>query len=172
MKKHIIRSFTILCSATLLNSCSNSNPETTSKDSSRDTTKSQVINVVDTTKNQVVVPIEKKLNVRLETKLVEWGGDGKWHNSEGGKDNKYFINYSDPFKFILSGNYTDLNIKVKSSNGSTIFDKSGITLPENGEYTIENKKMIGETDATFTLEIKENDKLIYNAKVEGLPGGE
>jgi hypothetical protein len=172
MKYNIILCFTILCSATLLYSCGNSNPETTSKDPSSDTTKTQVISTVDTAKNQVVVPVEKKLNVRLETKLVEWGGDGKWHKSEGGKDNKYFINYSDPFKFILSGNYKDLNIKVKSSTGSTIFDKSGVALPEDGEYTIENKKMIGESDVTFTLEIKESDKLIYKANVEGLPGGE
>jgi archaellum component FlaF (FlaF/FlaG flagellin family) len=114
---------------------------------------------------------EKKLNVSFKTKLVEWGGDGKWHDMFKNDNGSYWVNYSDPFKIILTGYYTDLKIKIKSSNGSTIFDKSGVEVPINGEYIISNDKMIGEYETSFNIEIKENEKILFNGEIESMPGG-
>jgi hypothetical protein len=115
---------------------------------------------------------EKKINVSFKTKLVEWGGDGKWHDMYKNENGSYWVNYSDPFKIILTGYYTNLKIKIKSSSGSTIFDKSGVEVPLNGEYIISNDKMIGEYETSFDIEIKENDKIVFTGKIESIPGGE
>ena len=115
---------------------------------------------------------EKKLNVSFKTKLVEWGGDGKWHDMFKNDNGSYWVNYSDPFKIILTGYYTNLKIKIKSSNGSTIFDKSDVEVPINGEYIIFNDKMIGENETSFNIEIKDNEIIVFNGKIESVPGGE
>lgn len=116
--------------------------------------------------------LEKKLTVKFKTKLVEWGGDGKWHDMYKNDNDKYWVNYSDPFKIILSGAYSGLSIKLKSSSGSIIYDKTNVKIPENGEYIIANEKMVGENETIFDLEIKEDGNLIFKSKIESVPGGE
>lgn len=116
--------------------------------------------------------IEKTLNVKFKTQLVEWGGDGKWHDMIKENDSSYWVNYSDPFKIVLSGYYTDLSIKIVTSMGDIIFEKTGISVTENKEYVVTNAKMIGGMDTNFNLEIVNNGSLIYKSKIESIPGGE
>lgn len=117
-------------------------------------------------------PVEQKLDVQLQTQLVEWGGDGKWHDMYQNDDGSYWVNYADPFKLILSGNYTNLTVKVKSSGGAAIFNESGISLAKSGSYVVSNDKMMGEYETAYTVEISEDGKKLFTAKIESMPGGE
>ncbi|MFN5911387.1 MAG: hypothetical protein ACK45H_08645, partial [Bacteroidota bacterium] len=79
---------------------------------------------------------------------------------------------ADPFKLILSGNYTNLTVKVKSSGGAAIFNESGISLAKSGSYVVSNDKMMGEYETAYTVEISEDGKKLFTAKIESMPGGE
>ena len=122
-------------------------------------------------KNQLL-PLKKKLNILFKTKLVEWGGDGKWHDMSKTDEGSYWVNYGDPFKVILDGNYTDLAVKIKSSTGAIMYDKANIALAENTPFEITNGKLLGEYETNFTLEVKEKEKIIFTGKIASVPGGE
>jgi hypothetical protein len=171
MKKRIQSFYAIIFIVIISMSCNNSDNQSQPSKIVSDTTPSE-INNIDTIKNEEPIKIEKKLNVGFKTKLVEWGGDGKWHDMYKNGNGSYSVNYADPFKIILTGYYTDLLINIKSSNGLTIFEKSNVEIPEKGEYIITNDKMIGENETNFYLEIKEKDKIIFKGNIESVPGGE
>jgi hypothetical protein len=174
MKKVILAFCGIMFSSILFTACNNSDTnsqaEKTISDSISNASKSDTLNVE--TQATETQQIEKTLNVKLKTKLVEWGGDGKWHDMIKNENGSYWVNYSDPFKIILIGNYSDLTVKVKSSAGATIFDKSGVSIPENGEFVVSNAKMMGESETSFTIEISSKDKSLFKGKIESVPGGE
>ena len=111
----------------VLISCDGS-PKDKNVETKKDNTLKDRIDTIKVNDNSKIVA-EKKLNVSFKTKLVEWGGDGKWHDMFKNDNGSYWVNYSDPFKIILTGYYTNLKIKIKSSNGSTIFDKSDVEVP-------------------------------------------
>ncbi len=127
---------------------------------------------VDTTKKEPAPSVEKKLNVLFKTKLVEWGGDGKWHDMSKTDEGSYWVNYGDPIKVILDGNYTDLAVKIKSSTGAIVYNKTNIALAENTPFEITNGKLLGEYETNFTLEVKEKEKIIFSGKIVSVPGGE
>lgn len=116
--------------------------------------------------------VANELKVEYQTKLVEWGGDGKWHKMTQIESGVYWVNYLDPFKFKLSGNYSGLTVLVKSSNGEIIYNKSGIAISVNGSIEISDPKFIGESEITYFLEISDGSKIIYKCKIESMPGGE
>ena len=166
-KKRII--FTGILSFLLLTNCSNTeaNPYDHSekqKDMTTETTPKK--------DSPEVKQVENQLKVEYQTKLVEWGGDGRWHEMSEMESGVYWVNYLDPFKFKLSGTYPNLSVKVKSSNGETIYNKSGIAISEPGSFEITNPKFIGENEITYFLEISDGSKIIYTCRVESVPGGE
>jgi hypothetical protein len=116
--------------------------------------------------------VENKLIVDYQTKLVEWGGDGKWHKMSEIESGVYWVNYLDLFKFKLSGNYSGLTVKVTTSMGTVIYEKSGINVAVNGSVEISNPDFIGENETTFFLEISDGSKIIYKCRIESVPGGE
>jgi len=162
----IISTLATIFIAILLMSCNNSGNQPASSNLATDSTLKN-INKIDTLQNEQPLKVEKKIKVSFKTKLVFWGGDGKWHDMY--KDNG---SYSDPFKIIITGYYTDLTIKLKSSSGSIVFEKLNAQIPENGEYIISNDKMIGERETSFFLEIKEKEKILFKGSIESVPGGE
>ena len=170
MKKVITILGSIMIASIVLISC-DGGPKDKNVETKKDNTLKDRIDTIKVNDNSKIVA-EKKLNVSFKTKLVEWGGDGKWHDMFKNDNGSYWVNYSDPFKIILTGYYTNLKIKIKSSNGSTIFDKSDVEVPINGEYIISNDKMIGENETSFNIEIKDNEKIVFNGKIESMPGGE
>lgn len=157
--------------AILLMSCNNSANQPQSSNLATDSTLKD-INKIDTLQNELPLKVEKHIKVSFKTKLVEWGGDGKWHDMYKNDNGSYWVNYSDPFKIIITGYYTDLTIKLKSSSGSIVFEKFNAQIPENGEYIISNDKMIGEYETSFFLEIKEKEKILLKESIESVPGGE
>ncbi|MFM7636861.1 MAG: hypothetical protein ACKO5W_03235 [Crocinitomicaceae bacterium] len=157
--------------AILLMSCNNSGNQPQSSNLATDSTLKN-INKIDTLHNEQPLKAEKKIKVSFKTKLVEWGGDGKWHDMYKNDNGSYWVNYSDPFKIIITGYYPDLAIKLKSSSGSIIFEKLNAQIPENGEFIISNDKMIGEYETSFFLEIKEMEKILFKGSIESVPGGE
>jgi hypothetical protein len=171
MNKRIKSFYGIIFIAISLMNCSNSGNQSQSSNLASDTTLKNIDNM-DIPKNEPTLKVEKKLNVSFKTKLVEWGGDGKWHDMYKNDDGSYWVNYADPFKIILTGYYSDLTIKIKSSSGLTVFDKSNVEIPEKGEYIISNDKMIGQNETSFYLEINEKDKIIFKGNIESVPGGE
>ena len=167
MNKVILAFYGLVISSILFTSCNNADNKTQSEnaisDSTENTIKSDTLNtekVVTETPKET----EKILNVKLKTKLVEWGGDGKWHDMFKNDNGSYWVNYSDPFKIILTGNYSDLTVKVKSSAGATIFEKSGVEIPENGEYIVSNSKMMGENETSYTVEISSTCSFIFTIR--------
>ena len=171
MKKRKRSIYAIIMIAMLSMSCNNSGNPSSSHHSSSDTSQNEV-NQNESTKNEVSENIEKVLNVSFKTKLVEWGGDGKWHDMYKNDNGSYWINYADPFKIILTGNYSDLNIRIKSSSGSTILEETHVKIPDSGEYILSNDQMIGENETNFHIEIKAQDKIIFKGDIESVPGGE
>ena len=157
--------------AILLVSCNNSGNQPQSSNLTTDSTLKN-INKIDTSQNEQPLKVEKKIKVSFKTKLDNWGGDGKWHDMYKNDNGSYWVNYSDPFKIIITGYYTDLTIKLKSSSGSIVFEKLNTQIPENGEYIISNDKMIGENETSFFLEIKEKEKNLFKGSIESIPGGE
>jgi hypothetical protein len=170
MKKVMTILGLIIISSTVLISCDGSikdkKVETKIVDTLKDSTDKLKVN--DNSKKEA----ETKLDLSFKTKLVLWGGDGKWHDMYKNDNGSYWVNYGDPFKIILTGYYTNLKIKIKSSNGSIIFDESGVEVPINSEYVISNDKMVGEYETSFNIEIKNNEKIVFNGKIESVPGGE
>ena len=116
--------------------------------------------------------VEKKLNVILKTKLENWGGDNKWYDMDKTDGKNYWVNYSDPFKVILQGNYPGVSIKITSSNGDVIFTKSGIDVTEASEFVASNSKTKGESDVNYKVEVRDQEKVIYTADIMSVPGGE
>lgn len=166
-----------LFTSILLTSCGNNSNDNNSENQPQSSiltsdTSPKILNDIDTSKSIQPRKIEKNLNVNFKTQLVAWGGDGKWHDMYKNDNGSYWVNYLDPFKIILTGNYTDLTIKLTSSSGSIIFEKSNVQIPENGEYIISDNKMIGEPETNFSIEIKENNKFLLKGKIESVPGGE
>lgn len=116
--------------------------------------------------------VTNELKVEYQTKLVEWGGDGKWHKMSEMESGVFWVNYLDPFKFKLSGNYLGLAVKVTTSMGDTIYEKTGINVAVNGFVEISNPNFIGENERSFYLEISDGSKIIYKCRIESVPGGE
>ena len=116
--------------------------------------------------------VANELKVEYQTKLDEWGGDGKWHKMSEIESGVFWVNYLDPFKFKLSGNYSGLSVKVTTSMGTVIYDKTGINVSVNGSVEISNSKFIGENETSFSLEISDGSKIIYKCRIESVPGGE
>jgi hypothetical protein len=116
--------------------------------------------------------VEKKLNVILKTKLENWGGDNKWYDMDKTDGKNYWVNYSDPFKIILQGNYPGVSIKITSSEGEVIFNKSGIDVTESSEFVASNSKTIGVSDVNFKVEVRDQEKVIYTGDIMSVPGGE
>ena len=172
MSKSIQSFYGIIFITLLFIGCNNTNNQSKPNDLTSDTTKNKTNTQIDTTKKEPIRLPENKLLISFKTKLVEWGGDGKWHDMTQEMDEQYFVNYADPFKIILSGYYTDLTIKIKTSGGKIIFNKSGIEISEKEDYIVKNDKMIGETETNFIVEIKQQDKVLYKGYIESMPGGE
>ncbi|MFN5182749.1 MAG: hypothetical protein ACK5D5_06960 [Bacteroidota bacterium] len=175
MKKAILAFYGVVFYSILFTGCNNSDKKINSENAISDSAANT--NNADTLRTEKLVAEmpeekEKTINVKFKTKLVEWGGDGKWHDMFKNDNGSYWVNYSDPFKIILTGNYSDLTVKVKSSAGATIFEKSGIGIPENGEYVVSNAKMMGENETSYTVEIISKDKSLFKGKIESVPGGE
>jgi hypothetical protein len=84
----------------------------------------------------------------------------------------YWVNYSDPFKIILQGNYPGVSIKITSSEGEVIFNKSGIDVTESSEFVASNSKTIGVSDVNFKVEVRDQEKVIYTGDIMSVPGGE
>jgi hypothetical protein len=116
--------------------------------------------------------VANELKVVYQTKLVEWGGDGKWHQMSEIESGVFWVNYLDLFRFKLSGNYSGLTVKVTSSTGATIYEKTGINVTANGSVEISNPDFIGENETSFFLEISDGSKIVYKCRIESVPGGE
>jgi hypothetical protein len=116
--------------------------------------------------------VSNELKVVYQTKLVEWGGDGKWHQMSEIESGVFWVNYLDLFRFKLSGNYSGLTVKVTSSTGASIYEKTGINVAVNGSVEISNPDFIGENETSFFLEISDGSKIVYKCRIESVPGGE
>ena len=127
---------------------------------------------VNSIESPATAQVEKKLNVILKTKLENWGGDNKWYDMDKTDGKNYWVNYSDPFKVILQGNYPGVSIKITSSNGDVIFTKSGIDVTEASEFVASNSKTKGESDVNYKVEVRDQEKVIYTADIMSVPGGE
>jgi hypothetical protein len=127
---------------------------------------------VNSIESPATTQVEKKLNVILKTKLENWGGDNKWYDMDKTDGKNYWVNYSDPFKIILQGNYPGVSIKITSSNGDVIFNKSGIDITETSEFVASNSKTKGESDVNYKVEVRDQEKVIYTADIMSVPGGE
>ena len=127
---------------------------------------------VNSIESPAAAQVEKKLNVILKTKLENWGGDNKWYDMDKTDGKNYWVNYSDPFKVILQGNYPGVSIKITSSNGDVIFTKSGIDVTEASEFVASNSKTKGESDVNYKVEVRDQEKVIYTADIMSVPGGE
>ena len=127
---------------------------------------------VNSIESPATTQVEKKLNVILKTKLENWGGDNKWYDMDKTDGKNYWVNYSDPFKVILQGNYPGVSIKITSSNGDIIFTKSGIDVTEASEFVASNSKTKGESDVNYKVEVRDQEKVIYTADIMSVPGGE
>ena len=110
---------------------------------------------VNSIESPAAAQVEKKLNVILKTKLENWGGDNKWYDMDKTDGKNYWVNYSDPFKVILQGNYPGVSIKITSSNGDVIFTKSGIDVTEASEFVASNSKTKGESDVNYKVEVRD-----------------
>jgi hypothetical protein len=115
---------------------------------------------------------EQTIQVKLKTQLVEWGGDGKWHDMYKSDNGNYWVNYGDPYKLILTGKYSSVTVNIKSNSGEVVFSQSGIELLENKEFVVSGPKLIGESDSIYEVEISDGSKIIYRATLESVPGGE
>lgn len=124
------------------------------------------------TSSKIEMGNEENLEVSLQTQLVEWGGDGRWHEMYSSEEGRYWVNYSDPFKLILNGNYSKINVKVKTSNGKVIYSQSNINISEGVPFVISQRNMIGEVETIFNVEIFSKQKLIFKYVIESVPGGE
>ena len=127
---------------------------------------------VNSIESPATTQVEKKLNVILKTKLENWGGDNKWYDMDKTDGKNYWVNYSDPFKVILQGNYPGVTIKITSSNGDVIFNKSGIDVTEASEFVASNSKTKGESDVNYKVEVRDQEKVIYTADIMSVPRGE
>ena len=169
MKKSFATSFLVVITASVLfMNCST--PE--KKQESVATPSTNGANTAENPTAPVTTPIEKKLNVILKTKLENWGGDNKWYDMDKPDGKNYWVNYSDPFKIILQGNYPAVSIKITSSNGDVIFNKSGIDVTEASEFVASNSKTKGESDVNYKVEVRDQEKVIYTADIMSVPGGE
>jgi hypothetical protein len=127
----------------------------------------QISSVTELTKQ-----VPNELKVEYQTKLVEWGGDGKWHKMSEIESGVFWVNYLDLFKFKLSGNYSGLTVKVTTSMGTIIYEKTGLNVVANGSIEISNPNFIGENETSFFLEISDGSKIVYKCRIESVPGGE
>jgi hypothetical protein len=111
-------------------------------------------------------------NLEFLTKLDLWGGDGKWHEMYRNDDGFYWVNHGDPFKIMLSGNPIGITVKVSSSNGAIFFDRTYSSDLPSGHLVISDKGMIGVSETLYYLVIMKNGKVLRNAVIESVPGGE
>ena len=171
MKKSFATSFlVVLATSVLFMNCSSPEKKAenaaTPQSNGANTTESAAASTPATTQ------LEKKLNVILKTKLENWGGDNTWQEMDKPDGKNYWVNYSDPFKIILQGNYPGVSIKITSSNGDVIFNKSGIDVTEASEFVASNSKTKGESDVNYKVEVRDQEKVIYTADIMSVPGGE
>jgi hypothetical protein len=131
--------------------------------------------IASSTKNVIkrkIQPEKNELTIDYQTQLVEWGGDGQWHEMYKNDNGKYWVNFSDPFKLILNGHYSNLTVKIENSNGNLVYNKSGINVTKKYPYTISHANLIGNEGTNFKVEIYSNEKIILNGLIESVPGGE
>ena len=128
--------------------------------------------------NKNNVAPKKKLIVKAYTQTINWGGDGKWHDLGIKNGGQVLVNYTDPYKVKLIGNYNNLKVVINSSSGEKIYEKKDFNLETfNGEFLISNSEMYGKVPEDggslyFEIIITESDKNIFSAKINSLPGGE
>jgi hypothetical protein len=121
--------------------------------------------------NRNLNEVEKSLFVCPQTKLDTWGGDGKWH-AMSEIDGKYWVNYEDPFQILLVGSYQGLTVIVTASNGDVIYKKSDINISGETPFLVQDNLFHGKYDENYNVSIIEENKLIYEAEIMSIPGGE